>query len=190
MSALDAAIRALRRGLVVGLPTDTVYGIGADPWQEAAVAALFALKGRPEVKPIPILAAEAGAVAGLAVLDGEALDAARRHWPGPLTLVVPRAPGLPSWLGDPSDDTIAVRVPAHPVALELLRRWGPLAVTSANRSGEAPAVDDRAAADVLGGGVAVYLPGVAGGGEASTVVHAVGPRLRIVRPGPIAEEDV
>ena len=190
MTDVAAALAALERGEIVGLPTDTVYGIGADPWQEGAVARLFAVKDRPEVKPIPVLASSPASLADVAVLEGRARAAGERHWPGPLTLVVPRVRNLPAWLGDPAAGSIAVRVPDHPVALALLDAWGPLAVTSANLSGDDPVLDHRQASAILGGGVAVYLPGVAAGPSASTVVDMTGGQPRVLRPGPIDEEDL
>jgi tRNA threonylcarbamoyl adenosine modification protein (Sua5/YciO/YrdC/YwlC family) len=185
----ERVVRALEAGLVVGLPTDTVYGIGADPWQEAAIDRLFAIKGRPGNLPIPILATDLAAVEEVAVVAETARRAAQRYWPGPLTLVLPRRRGLPRWLGDTERDTIGVRIPDHPAALGLLARVGPLAVTSANRSGEAPARDEAGAAAALGDAVAVYLPGVAGGGRASTVVDVSASPPRVIRPGPIEWED-
>ena len=184
-ATVAAAVAALTRGALVGVPTDTVYGIAADPFCEQAVAALFAAKGRPSVKPIPILAADAAQAARIGVLDGPAADLAARHWPGPLTLVVPRADGLPPWIGDPAAGTVGVRVPDHPVALALLAGAGPLAVTSANRSGDPGVAGHTAARAALGGVVAVYLVGRGAGGEASTVLDLTGPAPRLLRPGPV-----
>jgi tRNA threonylcarbamoyl adenosine modification protein (Sua5/YciO/YrdC/YwlC family) len=183
-----AALDALQRGLVVGLPTDTVYGIGVDPWNESALDRLFALKRRPAELAVPILAGDLNGVGRLAVMTGAATVAANRHWPGPLTMVLHRVPGLPDWIGNPERDTIGVRIPGHPIALELLRSAGPLAVTSANLSGEPPARNDRQAADVLGAGVAVYLAGDAAGGAASTVVDLSGAEPVVLREGPIRWE--
>ncbi len=184
-ASVDLAVAALLEGRIVGVPTDTVYGIAADPFCEEAVEALFAAKGRPAVKPIPILAADREQVMRVGVLDEVALDAVAVHWPGALTLVVPRADGLPDWVGDPAAGSVGVRVPDHPAALVLLAAAGPLAVTSANRSGEAPAGDHHSARASLGGAVAVYIEGFGGGGAASTVVDLTGPDPRILRPGPI-----
>ena len=116
---------------MIGIPTDTVYGIGVDPMQEDALQRLYQIKGRPEDKPIPILAASLADARGFGMID----DAVGKYWPGPLTVVVRRMPATPRWIGDLARDTVAVRVPDHPVALALLARSGPLAVTSANRSG-------------------------------------------------------
>jgi len=184
-ASLDLAVAALREGRIVGVPTDTVYGIAADPFCEAAVHALFSAKGRPAVKPIPILAADQEQIMSIGLLDDEAGAFADDHWPGALTLVVPRVDGLPEWVGDPERGSVGVRVPDHPAALALLAVSGPLAVTSANRSGDAPAGDDRSARASLGDSVAVYLEGSGGGGAASTVVDLTGPEPRILRPGPV-----
>ncbi len=183
---LQAALDALSSGLLVGVPTETVYGIAADPFSAEAVDGLFCLKGRPEDRPLPILAADAKAVAGVARFDERAYEAAERYWPGPLTLVLPRAPGLPSWLGDLERGSIGVRVPDHAVALSLLATAGPLAVTSANRSGGEPAVDDAGARATLGDEIAVYLAGGGSGWAPSTVVDLTGPIARVLRPGPVA----
>ena len=185
---LNPALQALDNGLVVGMPTDTVYGIGVDPWNESALSRLFAVKQRPAGMAIPILAGDLDGVARLAVLSPAAEVAGDRFWPGPLTMVLPRVPGLPAWMGDQERDTIGIRIPDHPTALALLRAAGPLAVTSANLSGDPPATNDREAADVLGRGVAVYLGGVAAGGAASTVVDLTGPEPVVLRDGPIQWE--
>ena len=182
------AVAALRRGAVVGLPTDTVYGLAADPFSERAVAALFALKGRSAGNPIPLLAASAEQAARLGALEGAALAAVRAHWPGALTVVVRRAGGLPVWVGDAEHDTVGLRVPDHPAALALLAASGPLAVTSANRSGEAPATDEAAARAMFGNRVAAYLPGSGAQVPPSTVVDFTGPSPRALRSGPVPWE--
>jgi len=184
-ASFDPAVAALRVGWIVGVPTDTVYGIAADPFCEAAVEALFVAKGRSAVKPIPILGADQEQIMSIGMLDEEARAVVAVHWPGALTLVVPRADGLPDWVGDPAAGSVGVRVPDHPAALALLAAAGPLAVTSANRSGEAAAGDHHAARASLGDAVAVYIEGSGGGDAASTVVDLTGPNPRILRPGPI-----
>jgi len=178
---LDAALSALAAGELIGFPTDTVYGVAADPMQEDAVGALFRAKGRPGVKPIPILAASLDSARTIAVLPDQVAD----HWPGALTVVAPRNDQLPPWVGDAAQGTVGVRVPAHPTALAILEAAGPLAVTSANRSDEAPARNEREAEDALGGAVAVYLTGESGGTVSSTVVDLAGPEPRVLRQGPI-----
>jgi L-threonylcarbamoyladenylate synthase len=182
---LQPALAALTSGLLVGVPTETVYGIAADPFSAAAVDGLFALKGRPEDRPIPLLAAGVSAATAVARFDERACEAAERHWPGAITLVLPRAAGVPSWLGDPERHSIGVRVPDHSVALALLEAAGPLAVTSANRSGGKPAVDDAEARAAFGDAVSVYLAGSGLGGVPSTIVDLTGPVPRVLRRGPV-----
>ncbi|HUU62159.1 MAG TPA: L-threonylcarbamoyladenylate synthase [Acidimicrobiia bacterium] len=185
---LAAVVAALRRGAVVGIPTDTVYGLAADPFSREAVALLFALKRRPAIKAIPILAASIEQAERVGVLTGPARQAAERHWPGALTLVVGRVPGLPDWVGNPARDSVGIRVPDHPAVLALLGEAGPLAVTSANRSGAATADDDAGARAIFAGGVAAYLPGAGAGGAPSTVVDFTGRAPRLLRAGPVACE--
>jgi tRNA threonylcarbamoyl adenosine modification protein (Sua5/YciO/YrdC/YwlC family) len=179
------AAAALGEGLVVGVPTDTVYGIAADPFSEAAIRSLFSAKGRPGVKPIAILAADPDQARRIGVLDRAARSAAAAHWPGALTLIVRRAEGLPEWIGDPDRDSVGIRVPDHPTALALLTVAGPLAATSANRSGSPPAADHTAARKALGDTVALYLEGHGGGAAASTVVDLTGAEPRVLRAGPV-----
>lgn len=185
---LAEVVSALRKGAVVGLPTDTVYGLGADPFSEKAFRLLFALKDRSSVKPIPILAASVEHAARLGKIDGAALEAVRAHWPGALTAIVPRVADLPDWIGDASRNSVGLRVPDHPAALALLAAAGPLAVTSANRSGEAPAADDAGARAMFGTRVAAYLPGSGAALAPSTVVDFTGASPRVLRPGPISWE--
>lgn len=182
---MDEAIAALERGELIGVPTDTVYGVGADPSRREAVEALFAAKGRPGVKPIAILCADVAQARTVGVIDESVAAIAERHWPGGLTLVVRRVPHSPDWVGDPDADTVGLRVPDHPVILEVLRRFGPLAVTSANRSGDEPATDDGEARAALGDAVSVYLAGRGSGGPSSTVVDATDDPPRVLRPGAV-----
>jgi tRNA threonylcarbamoyl adenosine modification protein (Sua5/YciO/YrdC/YwlC family) len=183
---ITRAMVVLDAGGVVGVPTDTVYGIGADPFKEAAVTRLFEVKGRSALKAIAILAADTDQAGTVARLTPEARELADRHWPGPLTLVLRRVQGAPDWLGDPERNTVGVRVPDHPAALALLRATGPLAVTSANRSGDPPVPGPDEAEAILGDLVAFYVPGTSGGGESSTVVDVTGPEARVLRRGPVA----
>ncbi len=182
---IASAVAALKRGRVVGVPTDTVYGIAADPHSEQAVAALYAIKGRPGARPIPLLAASPAHAGMVAELSPAAEEYALAHWPGALTLVLPRRTVMPPWVGDPARQTVAVRVPDHPVALALLAASGPLAVTSANASGEEPATDDTSARQALGQAVALYLPGTCPGGESSTVVDFTADPPTVLREGPV-----
>lgn len=184
-----AAAKAVAAGRLVVLPTDTVYGVGGDAFDPAAVAALLAAKGRGRTMPPPVLVADASALSELAPEAPEAAHRlADRFWPGGLTVIVPHAPGL-SWdLGD-TDGTVGVRMPSHPVALELLRATGPLATSSANRHGRPPAATAAAARDQLGGSVDVYLeagaPDPGDGGVPSAIVSVVGAAPRLVRPGAV-----
>ncbi|MGA7227056.1 MAG: L-threonylcarbamoyladenylate synthase [Acidimicrobiia bacterium] len=184
--SLETAVEAVRSGEVVGMPTDTVYGIGVDPLNEDAVARLFELKGRPEGKPVGVLAADISQALQLAEIEGAAHELARQFWPGALTLVVRPRVIMADWVGDTQRMTIGIRVPDHTVALDLLGSVGPMAVTSANLSGQADALDDREARMVFGSRVAVYLEGVSPGGQGSTVVDATGTELIVLRQGPVS----
>ena len=180
------ALASLRSGHLVGVPTDTVYGIAADPTQRSSLERLFAAKLRPEIKPIPILAGSLADVRRVAVLPAAVAEQAEEHWPGALTLILPKADGVPEWIGDPETNTVGIRIPDHPVAAALLVAAGPLAVTSANLSGRPSTRDEREASVVFADAVAVYLPGSGGGGLSSTVVDVTGERPIVVRTGPVA----
>ncbi len=161
-----------------------MYGLGVDPGQPEAVRALFELKGRPSDKPIGLLAASLEDLRPLVDINQPAIELADEFWPGPLTLVVASAVPLPDWVGDHARHTVAVRVPDHATARRLFASTGPLAVTSANRSGEPPANDDGEARAIFGEAVAVYLPGASRRGAASTVVDVTVDPPRVVREGP------
>jgi L-threonylcarbamoyladenylate synthase len=182
---IEEAVEAIRAGRVVGMPTDTVYGIGADPLSTEAVERLFELKGRPPNRPVGLLAATLEDAMRMGDITGRAANLARDHWPGALTLVVKPKVILADWVGDAQTETVGIRVPDHQVARELLILTGPLAVTSANRSGEEDTRTPAEARGVFGDEVAVYLEGESPGGVPSTVVDATGPILRILRPGPV-----
>lgn len=188
---LAAAVTAVRGGRLVVLPTDTVYGIGADAFAAGAVNALLAAKGRGRDMPVPVL------VGSVQTLDGVAdqlTDTARAlvaaFWPGALSLVV-RHPSSLSWdLGD-TDGTVLVRMPQHPIALELLEQTGPMAVSSANRSGHAPSVTVFEARAQLGGAISVYLDGGPTRGPVpSTIVDVSRPDVppRVLRLGTITAD--
>lgn len=186
--AIDEAVHALARGGLVVLPTDTVYGIGADAFTPPAVAALLAAKGRGRQMPPPVLVPDVRTVDGLCV---DATDDVRALldacWPGGLTVICRSQPSLAWDLGE-TRGTVAVRMPDHPAALALLRRTGPLAVSSANRTGEPAALTAQEAERQLGDAVQVYLDGgPALGGVASTIVDATD-GLRVVRAGAIPLE--
>lgn len=182
---VEAAARAIKRGEIVGVPTDTVYGIAVDLYDEAALDRLSALKGRENGKPIAILVASLEQGLLLGAMSDRALELADRHWPGAVTLVVPRLDTAPEWLGDRQRRTVALRCPDHPVALALLELTGPLAVTSANRAdGEDVRTAEEAAA-IFDGEILTYLPGEAGGGKPSTLVDLTQPSQVVLRAGPI-----
>lgn len=185
---LIEAVAAIAGGQVVGVPTDTVYGVAVDPWNEEAVSSLFELKGRPRDKPIGLLAASIDQIEEVADL-GAARDLAARHWPGALTLVVRTRVLIPDWVGDRALGTVGVRIPDHDALRSLLGETGPLAVTSANLAGGPETHDDGQARAVLGDRVSVYVPGVCPGGVASTVVDATGAPLRVLRPGPVVIDE-
>ncbi|SDS30340.1 tRNA threonylcarbamoyl adenosine modification protein, Sua5/YciO/YrdC/YwlC family [Paraoerskovia marina] len=189
--AIDEAVNALGRGGLVVLPTDTVYGIGADAFDADAVAALLAAKGRGRQMPPPVLVPDARTLDGLAVdVPPGVRDLVEAFWPGGLTIICRAQPSLAWDLGE-TQGTVALRMPDHPAALALLRRTGPLAVSSANRTGSPAASTAADAAEQLGDAVAVYLDGgQAPGGVASTIVDATAPTLRIVRQGAVGREQL
>jgi len=184
-SEISQAVAHLADGELVGFPTDTVYGIAADPYREEAVAALANLKGRDKSKPLALLVADMDQAISLVKFSDAALDLAEEHWPGGLTLVLRRIESVPEWIGDSQARTVGVRCPAHPVALELLEAFGPLVVTSANRSGDSPALSADEAAASLAGGVAQYIEGTSSGGMPSTVVDLTRPAPHVLRAGPV-----
>jgi tRNA threonylcarbamoyl adenosine modification protein (Sua5/YciO/YrdC/YwlC family) len=190
-SAIGEAQAALARGELVVMPTDTVYGLAADARQPEAVRRLLAAKHRGRDMPPPVLIDGFDRVKHLAKgVSKEAKALARAFWPGGLTLVLPVHPRLGWDLGD-LGETIAVRMPDHPVALALLARTGPLAVSSANLSGQPPARTAAEAAAQLGDAVALILDaGPSGEAPASTVVDACGASPRVLRPGTIGLEDL
>ena len=186
-TGIASAISALRGGRLVVMPTDTVYGIGADAFDSDAVAALLAAKGRGRDMPVPVLVGSWHTIEGLVyTVPQAARELIRAFWPGALSLVVRQAPSLQWDLGD-ADGTVMLRMPLHPVAIEVLRAVGPMAVSSANISGHPPAVTVNEAREQLGDQVQVYLDG--GPAErraASTIVDLTGPSPRILREGPIS----
>lgn len=186
-AGLEAAAAAASSGELVVLPTDTVYGIGADAFNPAAVRGLLAAKGRGPDMPVPVLVGSWNTIEGLVVaVPPVATKLIEAFWPGGLSLVVEHAPSLAWDLGD-AKGTVMVRMPLHPVALDLLRSVGPMAVSSANRSGRPPAVTADDALEQLGDTVSVYLNGgPAPIGVASTVVDVTGPIPVVLRQGAVA----
>jgi len=188
----DRAVALLRAGELVAFPTDTVYGVGALCWGDAAVARLYVAKVRALDKAIPILLADIGDLALVAAkLSSTCFRLAERFWPGPLTLVVPKAERVPLAV-TAGGDTVAVRIPDLALARSLIRAVAaPMATTSANLSGAPSPVTAEQAAAQLGGAVAMILDGGrCPGGTASTVVDVTGPVPRILRPGPLTYEQI
>jgi L-threonylcarbamoyladenylate synthase len=188
---LAAAVSAVKSGRLVVLPTDTVYGVGAEAFDSAAVAELLAAKGRGRDMPVGVLVGSWHTIEGLVLtMPPGARDLVRAFWPGALSLVVRQAPSLQWDLGD-AQGTVMLRMPLHPVALELLREVGPMAVSSANVSGSPPAVDVHEARGQLGDLVDVYLDGgPAAQQAASTILDLTGAAPRILRPGPVSSERI
>jgi L-threonylcarbamoyladenylate synthase len=185
-NGLDAAVSAISDGKLVLLPTDTVYGVAAHAFIPSAVTALLAAKNRGRTMPVPVLIGDANTVAGLTLgLPQAANDLAEAFWPGGLTLVVEHAPSLAWDLGD-AEGTVAVRLPDDDLTRALLRRTGPLAVSSANRSGRPAASTPQDAVEQLGEHAAVVLDdGPRAGSAASTIVDCTGPVPRVLRVGAV-----
>lgn len=185
-----AASRLIRGGGLVVYPTDTVYGLGCDPFNVEAVKRVFRAKGERE-KPLPVLASDMEHAEKIAQLSEGARRVAARLWPGSLTLVLFRKPVLPG-LVTRNLDSVGVRIPRHDVALQLIRLSGGLLIgTSANRAGEKSPRTAREAAEQIGRAVdAVLDGGSAPIGVASTVVDLTSKKLRILREGPVSLEDV
>ncbi|MDF2823299.1 MAG: translation factor [Mycobacterium sp.] len=190
-AGIASAVSAAKGGRLVVLPTDTVYGIGADAFDSSAVAALLAAKGRGRDMPVPVLVGSWNTIDGLVyTVPHTARELIRAFWPGALSLVVRQAPSLAWDLGE-AGGTVMLRMPLHPVAIDVLREVGPMAVSSANISGRPPAVTVDDARNQLAELVEVYLDG--GPSEqqaASTIVDLTGVAPRILRQGPISAEAV
>jgi L-threonylcarbamoyladenylate synthase len=187
------AARLIRAGRLVAFPTETVYGLGADATNGEAVAAVFAAKERPHFNPLIVHVPSLTEAEALVAFDERARALAARFWPGALTFVLPRRPDCPvSLLAGAGLDTLAVRVPAHPVARALLRAAGrPVAAPSANRSGAVSPTTAQHVADSLGDAVALVVDGgPCRVGVESTVLDLTGVRPVVLRPGGVTEEDI
>jgi L-threonylcarbamoyladenylate synthase len=189
--AIASAAAAVKNGGLVVLPTDTVYGLGADAFNSTAVAALLAAKGRGRDMPVPVLVGSWQTIDGLALSVTTSMRSlVRAFWPGALSLVVRQAPSVLWDLGD-ARGTVMLRMPLHPVAIELLREVGPMAVSSANISGRPPAVNAENAREQLGELVDVYLDGGPSAQQAaSTILDLTGAQPRILRSGPVSAERI
>jgi tRNA threonylcarbamoyl adenosine modification protein (Sua5/YciO/YrdC/YwlC family) len=193
LTGMRHARQAIGRGELVVLPTDTVYGVAADAFSPEAVARLLAAKGRGRQSPPPVLVAGRGVMRALVSDVPEAVDLLiDEFWPGGLTVVLPAQPSL-SWDLGETHGTVAVRMPAHRITLELLEETGPLAVSSANLTGKAAAITASDAVDMLGDSVSVYLDGgISQTGISSTIVDATSlvggaePLIRVLREGAVS----
>lgn len=189
--AIAAAVAAVKSGRLVVMPTDTVYGIGADAFDSQAVASLLAAKGRGRDMPVGVLVGSWHTIEGLVFyVPDSARELIRAFWPGALSLVVQQAPSLQWDLGD-ARGTVMLRMPLQPVALELLQQTGPMAVSSANISGQPAATTAAEAQRQLGDLVDVYLDG--GPSEqqaASTIVDLTAQTPRILREGPVSAKAI
>jgi L-threonylcarbamoyladenylate synthase len=184
------ALLILRAGGLVAFPTDTVYGVGALAFDGAAVESIYTAKDRPVEKAIPILIADLADLNQVAVeVPAMARILAAHFWPGPLTLVVPKKPTLPPAVS--ATDTLAVRIPDHPVARALLRAAGPMAVTSANISGQASPIDAQEVLRQLNGRIPLIIDGgPTPGGIPSTLVDCLGTKPVVLREGPLTKAQI
>lgn len=188
--AISGALEVLLSGGLVAFPTDTVYGVGALAFDEAAVESIYAAKERPVEKAIPVLLGDREDLRRVA--EEIPILAARliaRFWPGPLTILIPKRPSIPDVVSATS--TVGVRVPDHEVARALLRLAGPLAVTSANRSSQPSPNTAQEVLEQLGGRIALVLDGgPTPGGIPSTLVDCTGHEIQILREGPISTDQL
>jgi tRNA threonylcarbamoyl adenosine modification protein (Sua5/YciO/YrdC/YwlC family) len=190
-TTVDEVVRTLEAGGVVVLPTDTVYGLAALPTDAAASARLFQLKGRGDDVPLAVLCASAHQALALVAepVVPAVVAVADRWWPGPLTLVLPRRPGVDLHLGEPQD-TVGLRVPDDDLVQAVAARVGPIAATSANRHGQPTAVTAQEATDQLGPGVDLVVDGGRLEGRSSTVIDATVTPWRVLRDGPLVAADI
>src|SRR6185503_13129709 len=191
--ALGQAAALLRAGELVAFPTETVYGLGGDATSDESVAAIFAAKGRPRFNPLIVHLSRADQAERFAQIDSRAALLMQRFWPGPLSLVLRRAPRCPiSLLASAGLDTLALRVPAHPLALELLRLTDrPIAAPSANRTGRvSPTTADHVLSELDGHIAAVLDGGPCRVGIESTVIDLTGKTPLVLRQGGVAAEEV
>jgi len=184
---LAAAAGAVRAGRLVVMPTDTVYGIGADAFSDTDVRALLQAKNRGPDMPVGVLVGSWQTIDGLVLsVPQPARALIEAFWPGDLSIVLPHAPSL-SWDLGRSHGTVMLRMPLHPVAIELLREVGPMAVSSANKSGHPPAATADDAREQLGSSVAVYLDGGPSGDPVpSTIVDLSGDEPVVLREGAVS----
>ena len=181
---LNLAVEAINNNQVVGIPTETVYGIGVNPYSQEAVDKIFDLKGRDEDKPLSILVSSYYDLQKLDIVS-TIPEVVELYWPGPLTIVVETTKEFADGVGTKNPFSIGVRVPDNELAIELLKITGPLAVTSANRSGENDITSNAEAEEIFGSNVAEYLEGAAVHGSGSTIIDFRVEGGEILREGPL-----
>ena len=189
-NAILSALEILLSGGLVAFPTDTVYGVGALAFHEKAIESIYVAKDRPMERAIPVLIGDNDDLIKVAQeIPIFAMRLIDRFWPGPLTVLVPKKPTLPEAISATS--TVGVRVPDHDIARALLRLAGPLAVTSANISGQLSPTTARQVREQLGGRIAMIIDGgETPGGIPSTLVDCTGEEIQILREGPISKEEL
>ena len=181
---LEIAVELLKNDQIVGIPTETVYGIGVNPFSHAAVENLFKIKERDDTKPLSLLIHSFSDIHKLDITT-EIPEVVELYWPGPLTVVVEIKDAFPKGIGTSNPNSIALRVPENQVALNLLKQTGPLAVTSANISGQDDVSNHIEAMQIFGNDVSAYLEGEAIHGDGSTVVDLRVDGGKILRQGPL-----
>ena len=181
---IQKAIACIKNEEVVGIPTETVYGIGVDPLSQAAVDKIFNLKEREENKPLSILVHSFHDLIKLKIIS-TVPEIVELYWPGPLTIIVESELNFADGVGTKNPNSIGVRVPDNELALELLKKTGPLAVTSANISGQEDITNERDAEAVFGDKIGHYLQGSALHGSGSTIVDFRDEEFKVIREGPL-----
>jgi L-threonylcarbamoyladenylate synthase len=181
---IQKAIACIKNEEVVGIPTETVYGIGVDPLSQAAVDKIFNLKERDENKPLSILVHSFHDLIKLKIIS-TVPEIVELYWPGPLTIIVESELNFADGVGTKNPNSIGVRVPDNELTLELLKKTGPLAVTSANISGQEDITNERDAEALFGDKIGHYLQGSALHGSGSTIVDFRDEEFKVIREGPL-----
>ena len=181
---IQKAITCIKNEEVVGIPTETVYGIGVDPLSQAAVDKIFNLKERDENKPLSILVHSFHDLIKLKIIS-KVPEIVELYWPGPLTIIVESELNFADGVGTKNPNSIGVRVPDNELTLELLKKTGPLAVTSANISGQEDITNEKDAEAVFGNKIGHYLQGSALHGSGSTIVDFRDEEFKVIREGPL-----
>ena len=181
---LDDAINAVKEGKIIGIPTETVYGIGVDPYSQSAVDKIFELKERSLDKPLSVLISSYEEISKLDVVS-KIPDVVELYWPGPLTIIVETKAKFANGVGTNNPLTIGIRVPDNELAIELLKNTGPLAVTSANISGNENILNHIDAENEFESKIAIYLEGESALGSGSTIVDFTKDEWEILREGPL-----